>query len=163
MLRTAVTYYLMLVSLAGPALCCCTLSDLFQMPCGHARGSHDKVARSHKHVHGTSHRHVHHEHSNTVAKHCCHHQGTENPNDSRHECPCGHQSERQIAIVSTGLGESLLSAVTDGAMQHVTLVLLVPPSMIWGDVVSQSVAQLALETPFSTPAGQLRALSVLRC
>ena len=146
MVRMSLTAYLMLATLAGPALCCCTTPQLVNRLSHHRKQSESAA------------RHPH-------CSHCHRHDGDkQQPKSPRQEgCPCKEQGRHSQAV-------AILAADSESANQ---LELTFPHGLPLS-VDASSKAMLAILTraqtcdsglpsAFLTPEEMLRALHIMRC
>jgi len=140
MLRRTITLILILLALAGPGLCCCTWT---------ASIAPAKVAHHAGHSHRSGHR-------------CCHHQSSGDKSKSSPQCPCRHHTAIQVVLLPSDI-DHISELDRDCTVSFVGDLLLVLPVAAFEDLAAACLSAQALDNPFASAKGLLRALCVLRC
>jgi hypothetical protein len=154
MVRISLCLYLVLVMLAGPALCCCTSQRLVAEFAAASGGKKPRQSPAHS---------------------CCSRQATENqhhesPRDSgkrdqpnRSPCPCKEQGSHSIPLLS-GEAEAIQQLLAKQSLQALTPVLTVPA--ISDALFPQGNSGMfgeASALPFLSTEDILHTLHILRC
>lgn len=138
MFKRVLNSYLIAVLLAGPWLCCCSLSRVSAKFCP-SPSSQEITAHS-----------------------CCHSETNKSSSEKSNRCPCRQHHEQQVTSLS-----GAASAVSDQIVaQHWWLsfeCFIGSGSALIGATDPDHLAQQSLDTLYPTSRDRLRALSVMRC
>ncbi len=141
MFRRVITSYLIAMTLAGPGLCCCTVSRVFGRDCEHAccRPATKPDSGS-----------------------CCHSHPAKRPPTTPDECPCRKYYEQQLVVP-----DNEASPPSDALGVRNRPVSLDSMAAVIGSPLSASdrnqLSRRVLVSPYPSSSDLLRALSVMRC
>ncbi len=145
MIRRGFTYYLALIALAGPGMCCCSYLQAWTAfpDCSSGRGQASEC-------HGHSIRHS-----------CCHHPSKKG-SSTQNQCPCREHQAVQAAFLTERSGQSEINQPS-AIWQSFEIGPALLPGSLFIQVNGQRIAAHSLESPYLTSKGILRALHIMRC
>lgn len=139
MFRSAVTSYLIAMSLAGPGLCCCSFKRAAAVVLAFAASCHGQKM---------------------ATPSCCHAGKDKQPSGKPDTCPCRQHREQPVLSLNSGSTSSdAFGADRSGLTCEPAMAVLDPLEA--GD--TDHLVQQALDSPYPNSRGLLRALSVMRC
>jgi len=148
MARIGISLYLMLVSLVGPGLCCCTITRAWGCQACCASSTQQD----------------HHHHSG-----CCHHHDStpkpETPkNPDGPSCPCKDHGAIPVALLRSDLENAKqLKTSLELGLVFESMAFVAASTTASPVHDGQALLAHALWCPFQSPAGILCALCILRC